>query len=122
MTRVLLVALAGALGAAARYGIGLAVGTRSFPWATLGINVTGSFLLAFVLAGPLAARLSPDLQVALAVGFLGAYTTYSTFSHEAVALWRAGRPGNAAAYVLASVVVGLGAAALGHAAGRSLAH
>ena len=45
-----LVGIAGAFGALARYGIGLAVGSRPFPWATLGINLSGSFLLGFVLA------------------------------------------------------------------------
>ena len=51
-----LVAVAGALGAVLRYRIGLAVGVRTFPWATLGVNISGSFLLALVLTGPAVAR------------------------------------------------------------------
>jgi CrcB protein len=70
-----MVAIAGAVGAVLRYRIGLAVGVRSFPWATLSINLTGSFALATVLAGPAAARWSPTTTTAVAVGLLGAYTT-----------------------------------------------
>ena len=118
--RVALVAVLGAAGACCRYGIGVAVGVQSFPWATLGINVAGSFLLGLVLtAGP--DRLSSDAVVGIAVGFLGAFTTFSTFGFETQTLLRTDRAGAAAAYVAASVVVGVAAAALGYAAGRSLA-
>ena len=117
--RVLLVAVLGAAGACCRYGIGVAVGVQSFPWATLGINVAGSFLLGVLLtAGP--DRLSSDVVVGLAVGFLGAFTTFSTFGYETQTLLRTDRLGTAAVYVLASVVAGVAAAALGYAAGSSV--
>ncbi|MDP1820775.1 MAG: fluoride efflux transporter CrcB [Acidimicrobiales bacterium] len=117
----LLVALAGAVGAVARYRIGVAVGVRSFPWATLGINLSGCFLVAFVLAGPAADRWSPSTTTALAVGLLGAYTTFSTFGYETFTFLRTDRLGSAAAYVAISLVGGLAATALGYAAGRALA-
>ncbi len=107
-------ALAGAAGALARYSIGLAVGPRSFPWATFGINVTGSFALGVVLTVAAAHGWSPETVAAVAVGFLGAYTTFSTFAYESFDLAHTGRALTAMAYVAASVVVGVLAAQLGH--------
>ena len=116
--RVVLVAVAGALGALSRYGIGQAVGTMTFPWATLGINVVGCAALGFVLGGP-GRDWSPDVTTAIAAGFLGAFTTFSTFGFETTALVRDGRAAAAALYVVASVGLGLAAAALGWVAGRA---
>ena len=122
--RVVLVAVAGAVGALARYAIGVAAGPTdagagAFPWATFAINLAGSFVLGLVLAvAP--GRWSPDVTVAVATGLLGAFTTFSTFSNETMALVRAGHAPVAAAYVVASVLVGLAAAAAGHAAGRAV--
>ena len=118
--RLGLLAVAGAAGALARYGIGQAVGPRSFPWATLLINVVGSLALGFVLAGPIAARWSPDVTTAIAVGFLGAFTTFSTFAYETTSLLRDDRPLAAFAYVGASLAIGLAASALGYVIGRAL--
>lgn len=120
MARVGLIALAGALGVLSRYGLAQAVGPRSFPWTTLGINVLGSFLLGLVLAGPIAASWSSDATTAISVGFLGAFTTYSTFAFETTTLLRDDRPGVALAYVAASLAIGLGASALGYVVGRAL--
>ena len=116
----LAVAVAGALGAMSRYGLGMLVGARPFPWTTLGINISGSFVLAFILAGPVAERLSSTATIALTVGFLGAYTTFSTFGYETVSLVHDDRPAAAAVYVTASMLVGLAAAAAGYALGRAL--
>ena len=115
---VLLVAIAGALGAVCRYGLGLAVGPIGSPWATLGVNVAGSFLLG-VLVGAVPA---PDgaVRVAIGTGFLGAFTTFSTFSVESLTLAREGRVGVAAASVLASRVLGVGAAGAGLLVGDTL--
>jgi CrcB protein len=112
--RFVAVAVAGALGALARYSIGLAVGPRSFPWATFGINVTGSFALGVVLTVAVAHGWSTETVAAVAIGFLGAYTTYSTFAFESFNLAHAGRALTAAAYVAASVVVGVLAAQAGY--------
>lgn len=115
------VAVAGALGAVLRYRIGLAVGVRTFPWATLGINISGSFLLAFVLTGPAVTRWPTVTTTVVAVGFLGAYTTFSTFGYETFTLLRAERAAEAAGYVALSLIGGLAATGLGYLAGRAVA-
>lgn len=115
-----LVAIAGAVGAVLRYRIGVAVGVRAFPWATLGINLSGSFVLAAVLAGPTQARWGTTATTAVAVGLLGSYTTFSTFGYETFTLLRTGRVASALAYAAASLAGGLAATAAGYAAGRAL--
>jgi fluoride exporter len=118
--RTALVALAGALGAVARYRIGLAVGLRSFPWATLGINAVGCALLGLLLGGPFESRYGTTAATVLAVGFLGAFTTFSTFGYETFTLLRTDRMAEAVVYVTASVAGGMVATAAGYAAGRAL--
>lgn len=103
-------ALGGALGAVARYAIslGLPSGPGRFPWGTFVTNISGSFALGFLLV--LIIEQFPRGRLARPVigsGFLGAYTTFSTFMVEAVELVRDGDPGIAAAYLVASLVVGL---------------
>lgn len=114
------VAAAGAVGALLRWRIGVAFTARSFPWSTLGINLAGSFLLAFLLAGPATNRLSETTTLAITVGLLGSFTTFSTFGYESITLIRDGRIGLAASYIAASLVGGLACAALGYAFGRAL--
>ena len=116
----LAVAAAGAVGALLRWRIGVAIGLRAFPWATLTVNVVGCFALAAVLAGPGAARWSPTTTTAVAVGLLGSFTTFSTFGYETFTLLRTDEPGRAAAYVGLSLTGGLAATALGWVVGRSL--
>jgi fluoride exporter len=115
-----LVALAGAVGAVARWRVGVAVGVQSFPWATLAVNVVGCFALAVVLAGPAADRWSSATTTAVAVGLLGSFTTFSTFGYETFSFLRTDQPGRAAAYVGLSLAGGLGATVLGWMAGRTL--
>ena len=83
-----------------------------FPWATLGINVLGSFAIG--LWGGLGVRFgwSESVHLALSVGLCGGFTTFSTFSKEAFSLAVAGRWGACSLYVVGSVVLGLAAAAL----------
>lgn len=118
MTAVL-VAVAGAAGALSRYGVGHLVGSRSFPWATLGINLAGSFLLGVLWRAGLEQRWSETVTTSLGLGFLGAFTTFSTFSNETMELLRTDRPAAAGLYAAASLVGGLLAAAAGYAAGRT---
>jgi CrcB protein len=106
----------GALGTLARYGVTLAVGRRlgtAFPWATAIVNVSGSLVIG-LLAGFLA-RWHPHStpRLLLMVGFLGAYTTFSTFSLDAAALWRDGQMGRALLYQFGSVTLGFAATMLG---------
>ncbi len=113
----LLVGLAGLAGVLLRYGISGAFHGDSLPWATVAINVLGSFLLGVLVVAPWA---SAQSRTALGVGFLGGFTTFSTFSVQAFLDLQAGRPGRAVIYVLASVALGLGAAALGYYLGRAV--
>lgn len=117
--RIALVGLAGALGALSRYAIGVGIGVRSFPFATLLINVAGSAVLGWVLAGPGADRWSTTATTAVAVGFLGAFTTFSTFAYETTAMLRTDQPARALVYVALSVGLSLLAAAGGYALGRA---
>jgi CrcB protein len=119
--QTLWVAIAGAAGAVTRYRIGVAVGVRTFPWATLGINLAGCFVLALVLSGPTTERWSPTATTAVAVGFLGAFTTFSTFGYETFAMLRTDRTSAAALYIGVSVIGGVLAAAAGYTTGRALA-
>ena len=115
----LYVAVGGTLGVLARFGIGRAtLHHEALLWSTVGINVVGSFLLGLLVAENWFAR---DVREGIGVGFLGGFTTFSTFSVQAVLEVDAGEPGRALVYVLASVLGGLIAATLGYALGRSLA-
>ena len=113
----LAVALGGALGSMARYFVGSFVQLRAgagFPTGTLVINITGSFLLAFLLRYALdGGSLSPELRLLLTTGFCGGYTTFSTFSYETAALMRDGEHARALTYVGASVGLSLLATFLG---------
>ena len=90
LSRYLAVALGGALGAMARYYLGgsaLGRAAAPFPTATFVINVTGSFILGFFLTlATERINVNPHLRLALAVGFVGAYTTFSTFEYETARL------------------------------------
>ena len=115
----LYVAVGGVLGVLARFGIGrLTLHHEALLWSTVAINVAGSFLLGLLVAGHWFGR---DVREGLGVGFLGGFTTFSTFSVQAVLEVEAGEPGRAIAYVAGSVAGGLLAAAAGYALGRSLA-
>jgi fluoride exporter len=113
MNAFLLVGLGGAIGAMTRFGIGRLLGASSFPWATLTVNVVGGLLMG-LLAGWLVARNGNEpLQLFLGVGVLGGFTTFSAFSLETILLIVRGAPGQAALYVLASVVASVAAVAIG---------
>jgi CrcB protein len=118
------VALGGALGAPARYGVAqlIHVAPDTFPWATFWTNVSGSAALGFLLA-LIVARFPPSRYVRpfVATGFLGAYTTYSTFAVDTDLLVKDGRAGIGAAYSGASLVAGFVAVWLGITAARALA-
>jgi fluoride exporter len=118
---VVAIALGGALGAPARYAISLAmpVATGAFPWATFWTNVSGSFLLG-VLLTLIIERWPPTrfIRPFAAVGFLGSYTTWSTFMVEADQLIAHGHMAVAVAYAGASLAAGLTAVYGGIVVGR----
>lgn len=109
--RLFLIALFGAMGTVARYGLQGIVQTRvatTFPYGTLLINLTGCLLLGFL--GQLTLNrmlISSDLRMAMAVGFFGGYTTFSSFGWETAKMLEDGEWLRATTYVLASVIAGL---------------
>ena len=123
--RYLWVGLGGALGSIARYVVGLVVyermGTR-FPYGTFVINISGCFVIGLVLT-MLDDRLglSPAWREALAIGFVGAFTTFSTFEYETLRAVQHGQAATALTYVVSSVVLGFAAVWAGATVGRVLA-
>ncbi|GIW09090.1 MAG: hypothetical protein KatS3mg061_0147 [Dehalococcoidia bacterium] len=122
--RYLLVGLGGFLGANARYLLGGWVAERfgtTFPYGTLVINVTGSLLLGFFLTLTTERFVAdPGWRLFFAIGFLGAYTTFSTFSFESVVLLQEHAWWLALANVFGSTLLGLAAVLLGIALARLL--
>lgn len=124
MPTIVGVALGGALGAMARYGLDRVLEQRTtsvFPWSTFTINVTGCFLMGVATAALVDRHhLPPWLRVGIAVGFIGGYTTFSTFVQEAFDVGDIHHVGIALAYVAASVVCGLAVLYAGLRLGRLL--
>lgn len=118
MRDVLLVGFGGAVGSLGRYGVGMLMARLvglAFPWGTLLVNVLGGLAM-----GVLSARVGPDqehLRLLIGVGVLGGFTTFSTFSLEAVRLLQQ-QPGAGALYIAASLVLSVGACWLGLLLGR----
>lgn len=122
MNQVLLVAAGGSLGAAARYPFVLArLGASWAPWGTFAVNASGAFLVGFVLGSVEAGALPGWARPLFAVGLLGGYTTFSTFSAETLRMLSGGGAGLALINLLGQPVVGLLAAYLGLAVARILA-
>jgi CrcB protein len=112
--RVLIVFGAGGAGSVARYLVSLAIGPRAFPYATLIVNLMGSFLIAFVLElGMLRKDLPVNLQLALTTGFMGGFTTYSAFNAETTRLFLDGHNARGVANLCVTVVGALGAGLFG---------
>jgi len=118
------VAVGGAVGALARLGVSSwvhALAGTSFPWGTLVVNVSGSFLFGLLYRWMETTTASPALRAGVLIGLLGAFTTFSTFSYEAVVLARDGQYGRALAYVAGSVGAGLVGLFVGYGAAGALA-
>jgi CrcB protein len=105
---LLYIALGGVAGTLSRYGLEGWIQSRTasgVPLGTLTVNLTGSFVLGFIIRlATGAALISPDLRAGLTIGFCGAFTTMSTFSYESVALLTDGDYGRAALYMSATIL------------------
>jgi len=124
MRTIVAIAIAGSLGALARYGLDGVVSRRfptAFPWGTFVVNISGAFVLGFLMT-LMAEQLTTAswLRSALTIGFLGAYTTFSTLQYETYRLLEDGAVGLAAANVFGSAAAGLLAVYLGVVAARAL--
>lgn len=112
------------IGAIARYlieGIKIPGYHETFPLNTLFINITGAFLIAFILTIGLEIwAFDPDLRLGLTTGLMGAYTTFSTMCKEASTLLFEGDYISAISYLTASIALGLGAVYLGMTAARTM--
>ncbi len=117
--RFIWVAVGGAVGSMFRYGVSLWFSDARFPWATLWVNVVGSFALGLLLTYALG-RWSTTITIGLAVGLIGGFTTFSTFAWETFTMAQAGQTSRAAVYLFVSLVGGLLASLLGYAVGRVL--
>lgn len=113
---VLWVALAGSLGAVARFVVDGAIRSRrasEFPWATVAINVTGSLLLGFLAGVVIFHGDAPQVQTIAGTGFCGGYTTFSTASFETVRLIQRRRYAASAANALGTLLLTIAAGAAG---------
>ena len=120
---LLLLGLAGATGAAARFALSEWATKRwpsTFPLATLLINVTGAFALGLLTTAGGAGSALAQVRLLLGTGFLGGYTTFSTLSYDTHSLYRSGQTRAAWLNALGSLAIGLAAAALGMLCGSLL--
>lgn len=103
--------LAGMLGVALRWGVGLMAAGTSFPVGTLVVNALGGFLMGWLQGQP---ALSANMKLVLGVGFLGAFTTYSAYSWDTLKLWQAGQWWLAGINVILNNIFALGLCGLGY--------
>ena len=124
LQKYLLIGIGGALGTIARYWVGSTIGSRmgiKFPYGTLVVNITACLVLGFTLTymGK-RADLNPAWRFLLPVGFIGAYSTFSTYEWETLSTIRSGAFALAALYAVGSLVVGLAAVWCGAALAEAL--
>lgn len=124
MLNILYIAVGGAVGAVMRYLVSTGVHSilgRGFPYGTLTVNVLGSFLMGFLFIFMIErSSLGPEWRALVLIGFLGAFTTFSTFSIETLNLLESGAMARALANILVSVITAIMAAWLGLILGRQL--
>lgn len=123
MLKYLVVGVGGFLGAIARYMVGTYIGTRygvRFPYGTFVINMSGCFLIGFILALLARSTASQYWRYLIPIGFIGAYTTFSTFEYETLRAVQDGQITTGLLNVALSVIVGYAAVWAGAAIGRVL--
>ncbi len=113
ISTIAVIALGGALGALARYGVNIGAVQlfgHGFPWGTVIVNILGSFLMGLAIAKFTTMDYVPqELKTLCITGFLGAFTTFSTFSLDFVVMWERGEAVQAVSYMLASVIFSISA-------------
>jgi fluoride exporter len=124
LLKYVMVGIGGCLGSILRFWLGTYIGSRMgtrFPYGTLVINITGSFLVGLILVLLTAkTHWSPNWRYLIPIGFLGGYTTFSSFEYETLRTIQDGQIGLALLYAAVSVIVGLVAVWGGVMAGRSI--
>ena len=124
MSMIIAIAIGGAAGAVGRHFVNIGMASllgHGFPWGTLTVNVVGSLIMGLLVhLMAVSWTVSPEIRALLTVGGLGAFTTFSTFSLDAVVLYERGAIVAAAIYVIVSVVAAIGALFLGLRLGRML--
>lgn len=124
LTEILLVGSGSFLGGSGRYLLATFVANRwgaGFPFGTLVINATGSLLIGVVLTYILArANLSPSYRLVFVIGFLGSYTTFSSYTFDALTLMQNGEWLKSLTYLLGTMVLGMIAVTIGMLLGRTL--
>lgn len=112
---LLLVGLGGSIGSMARYAVSLIIKTKLFPYATLSINIMGSFIIGLLFAMSIKEQgMSDNWKLFLATGICGGFTTFSAFSLENMGLLQSGKVGMALTYIILSVILGIAATFLGY--------
>jgi len=123
-TKVIVLSAGGAVGVNARYWLGVWMNkwaSPHFPWATVTINVSGSFLIGVLTIALTRWLPHQNLRLLVVTGFLGGYTTFSTFEYDSATLWERGETRLVAINMAGSVVAGFVAVLLGIALARGLA-
>ena len=111
----LIVGLGGALGSMLRYATSLLISIKSFPFATLSINIVGSFIIGLVLAFSIKDEsFANNWKLFLATGICGGFTTFSAFTLENMQLLQSGKTGMAFLYIALSIVLGIAATFAGY--------
>jgi CrcB protein len=106
--------IGGGIGSVLRYAVGLCIGAAAFPWATLAVNVGGSFAIGLFSGWSERFGWLEAVRLALTAGLCGGFTTFSTFSKESLTLVQSGRWVAFALYGFGSIAIGLAAVALGY--------
>ena len=115
LKNLLLVGFGGGLGSILRYVSSLLITTKIFPYATLAVNITGSFIIGMVFALSIKdAAITNNWKLFLATGICGGFTTFSAFSLENMGLLQSGKYGLAFTYIGLSIVLGIAAIFLGY--------
>lgn len=123
MLKYVMIGVGGCAGAIARYALGVYIGSRlgiRFPYGTFVINVSGCFIVGFSLALLARTTASEYWRYLIPIGFIGAYTTFSTFEYETLRAIQDGQPMSGLLNVVVSVVIGFIAVWLGSTLGRVL--